>query len=74
MCVQSGELFSPAIWVLLYTGTREGGSSQGVSAFCVAELAELVTSLLSLPLGQVNIVLCTSVHLLRSAQLFQPGP
>ena len=51
-----------------------GGSSQGVSAFCVDKLDELVTHRPPCPPGRVNIVLCTSVHSLRSAQLFQPGP
>ena len=51
-----------------------GGSSQGVSAFCVDKLDELVTHRPPCPPGRVNIVLCTSVHSLRSAQLFRPGP
>ena len=40
----------------------------------VDELDKLVTHCPPCPPGQVNIVLCTSVHLLRSAQLFRPGP
>ena len=51
-----------------------GGSSRGVSAFCVDELDELVTHRPPCPPGRVNIVPCTSVHSLRSAQLFWPGP
>ena len=51
-----------------------GGSSQGVSAFCVDKLDKLVTHHPPCPPGRVNIVLCTSVHSLRSAQLFRPGP
>ena len=51
-----------------------GGSSQGVSAFCVDELDKLVTHHPPCPPGRVNIVLCTSVHSLRSAQPFRPGP
>ena len=51
-----------------------GGSSRGVSAFCVDKLDELVTHRPPCPPGRVNIVLCTSVHSLRSAQPFQPGP
>ena len=51
-----------------------GGSSRGVSAFCVDELDELVTHRPPRPPGQVNIIPCTSVHSLRSAQPFRPGP
>ena len=51
-----------------------GGSSRGVSAFCVDELDELVTHRPPRPPGRVNIVPCTSVHSLRSAQPFRPGP
>ena len=51
-----------------------GGSSRGVSAFCVDELDELVTHRPPCPPGRVNIVPCTSVHSLRSAQPFRPGP
>ena len=51
-----------------------GGSSRGVSAFCVDELDELVTHRPPRPPGWVNIVPCTSVHSLRSAQPFRPGP
>ena len=51
-----------------------GGSSRGVSAFCVDELDKLVTHRPPCPPGRVNIVPCTSVHSLRSAQPFRPGP
>ena len=51
-----------------------GGSSRGVSAFCVDKLDELVTHRPPRPPGRVNIVPCTSVHSLRSAQPFRPGP
>ena len=47
---------------LIYRSLRGGGSPQEVSAFCMAELDEERSSLPPLPLGRVNIVLCTSVH------------
>ena len=59
---------------LIYRSLRGGGLPQGVSAFCVAELDKEHSPLPPLPLGWVNIVLCTSVHSLGSAQLFWPGP
>ena len=40
----------------------------------VDKLDKLVTHHPPCPPGQVNIVLCTSVHSLWSAQPFQPGP
>ena len=40
----------------------------------VDELDELVTHRPPCPPGRVNIVPCTSVHSLRSAQPFRPGP
>ena len=51
-----------------------GGFSREVSAFCVDKLDELVTHRPPRPPGRVNIVPCTSVHSLRSAQPFRPGP
>ena len=51
-----------------------GGSSRGVSAFYVDKLDKLVTHRPPCPPGRVNIVPCTSVHSLRSAQPFRPGP
>ena len=44
---------------------ERGVLSEEYQLFCVVELAELVASLPPLPPGQVNIVLCTSVHSLR---------
>ena len=75
LCVFSLESYSPWLSGFSYIQKPEGGGPpQGVSAFCVAELAELVVSLPPLPPGRVNIVPCTSVHSLRSAQPFRPGP
>ena len=51
---------------------RAGYTSSALST--VDELDKLVTHRPPRPPGRVNIVPCTSVHSLRSAQLFRPGP